>query len=144
MTKEAEKEFHTEIAMNLQKEEAFFNLGLLYFQEKDYPDAIKSWDSTVAINPKNADAYNNLGASCLNFKNDNASALVYFEKSLELNPDNTQGCINILVCAQNTHNEGLLVKYINMLVKKGMSIADIKAKGITVSDELLKKINSAQ
>lgn len=139
---DAEKEFNTEIALNLQKEEALFNLGMLYFQNKDYDKAITAWDSTVSINPKNINAYNNLGVCYLNFKKDNAKSTSYFEKTVELDPNYTQGYINLLVCAQNSNNEASMIKYIRVLLGKGMSINDIKAKGINIPDELVQKINA--
>jgi tetratricopeptide (TPR) repeat protein len=139
---DAEKEFQTEIALNLQKEDAFFNLGMLYFQNKDYDKAITSWDSTVAINPKNADAYNNMGVCYLNFKKDNTKGMTYFEKAIELNPGYTQGYFNILVCAQNNNDEQTMIKYIRVLLDKGTTIDDIKAKGINITDALLQKVNA--
>lgn len=139
---DAAKEFNMEIALNLQKEEAYFNLGMLYFQNKDYDNAIVSWDSTVSINPKNVDAYNNIGVCYLNFKKDNTKGMTYFEKAVELNPDYTQGYFNILVCAQNNNDEQSLIKYTRILLDKKVSINDIKAKGINISDELLQKINA--
>lgn len=142
MRSEAMKEFNTEISMNLQKEEAFFNLGILYFQNKDYANAIKNWDSTVSINPSNADANNNLGVCYLNFKGDYKTAKTYFEKTVEVSPNYTQGYFNLLVCAQNMKDEESLVKYIRILLDKGTAIDDIKAKGITVTDEMVKKINA--
>lgn len=66
MPGDAEKEFNTEIALNLQKEEAYFQLGLLYFNNKDYDRAMTEWDSTISIDPKNTDAYNNIGVCYLN------------------------------------------------------------------------------
>lgn len=142
MSSEAEAEYKTEISLNLAKEEAFLNLGIVYFNDKKYEKAISAWDSTVAINPKNADAYNNLGASYLNFKQDSKKAMPYFEKAVELSPDFTQGYINILVCAQNSNDEQATIKYTRILLDKGTSINDIKAKGINYSDALLKKINA--
>ena len=139
---DAAKEFNMEIALNLQKEEAFFNLGMLYFQNKDYDRAITCWDSTVSIDPKNADAYNNIGVCYLNFKKDNTKGMTYFEKAVELNPNYTQGYFNILVCAQNNNDEQSMIKYTRILLDKGTSINDIKAKGINISDALLQKINA--
>lgn len=142
MPADAEKEFNTEIALHLQKEEAFFNLGMLYYQNKDYNNAILSWDSTISINPKNADALNNVGVCYLNFKADNNQAKGYFEKALEINPNYTQGYFNVLACAQNTNDEETLIKYIRILLDKGTAIDDIRAKGIRISDALLQKINA--
>jgi hypothetical protein len=139
---DAEKEFNTEIGLNLQKEEAFFNLGMLYFQNKDYDRAITAWDSTISINPKNINAYNNLGVCYLNLKQDNDKALIYFEKSVELDPNYTQGYYNILICSQNKNDEQAIIKYTRILLDRGTSINDIKAKGINISDALLQKINA--
>ena len=142
MPGDAEKEFNTEIALNLQKEEAYFQLGLLYFNNKDYDRAMTEWDSTISIDPKNTDAYNNIGVCYLNSRKDNTKALTYFEKAVELNSNYTQGYLNIMVCAQNNNDEQSIIKYARILLDKGVSINDIKAKGINISDELLQKINA--
>ncbi len=142
MQAEAKKEFNTEITLNLQKEEAFFNLGILYFQDKDYQTAIKDWDSTIAINPKNADAYYNTGAAYLNTTGPTKSAETCFEKAVEINPNYTQAYFNILSCAQSLNDQDALVKYIRALLDKGTSADDIRAKGINITEELAKKINA--
>ncbi len=142
MTHEAEDEFNTEIKLNLVKEEAYFNLGMLYYQNKDYAKAITALDSTISIGPKNADAYSYLGVIYANFKKDFGKGKTYFEKVVELNPNFTEGYMNILVCAQNSNDEQSLIKYTRILLDKGTSIADIRAKGINISDDILKKINA--
>ncbi|HTA26416.1 MAG TPA: hypothetical protein VK809_01415, partial [Bacteroidia bacterium] len=142
MPAEAKKEFNTEIALNLQKEEAFFNLGILNFQDKDYGNAIKDWDSTISINPKNADACYNMGIAYLNAKGNTKTAETCFEKAVEINPNYTLAYYNVLSCAQNLNDRESLIKYIRILLDKGISIDDIKAKGITVTDDLLKKVNA--
>jgi Tfp pilus assembly protein PilF len=87
---------------------------------------------------------NNTGVCYLNFKNDAARAKQYFEKTLEVNPDFMQAYINLLVCAQNSNDETTQLKYLRILLKKGVSVNDIRARGVKLSDELLQKINAQQ
>jgi lipoprotein NlpI len=139
---DAEKEFHTEIALNLQKEEAYFSLGVVYFGVKDYDNAIASWDSTLSINPNNTNAYNNIGVCYLNYKKNNATAASYFAKAVSVDPNYVQGYLNLIVCAQNMNNEQDVIKYARILLGKGVTLDAIKAKGVTISDEMLQKINA--
>jgi len=139
---EAVKEFQTELSMGLQKEEAFFYMGMLYYQNKNYDSAITAWDSTLKIDSKNGDALNNLGVCYLNYKKDYGKAKIYFEKAVEIEPDYTDAYYCLLACAQNTNDEETLIKYTRILLDKGISLNDIKAKGITIPDELLQKINA--
>lgn len=142
MNGEAEKEFKKEIALNLQKEEAYIHLGMIYFNNRDAARAINCFDSTLILNPSNADAYGNLGCCYLNFKNDSKKAQELFVKALELNPDNTGAYINILIAAQNNKDEETLIKYAKVALKKGLNINEIRAKGIIIPDDIMKKINS--
>ncbi len=152
--KDAEIEFNTEIAMNLQKEEAFLNLGVLYFQAKDYENAVKAMNNVLLINPNNADALNNLGVYLLYFKKDYNQAISYFVKVLNLDLDYRQAYINFVICAQNFNRKDVIVKYQRILldnrndpytwvmVDKGMSLSEIQAKGINMSANLLKQVNA--
>lgn len=142
MPAEAEQEFKTEIALNLRKEEAFFNLGLLYYHTRQYGNAISAWDSTITINPKNMDALNNLGICYENYKNDPGQAKLYFEKALQTDSNFLQAYYNLLFCAQNSKDEATVVKYTRILLSKGVPVSDIKAHGINLSDALLQKINA--
>jgi len=144
MPADAEKEFKMEIGLSLQKEEAFFNLGLLYYNRKEFANAITSWDSTLAINPKNSDAMNNIGVCYLNFDHLQGKAAQYFEKVIQINPDFMQAYYNLLACAQSMNDETILIKYTRILLSKGVSVNDIKARGINLSDALLQKINAQQ
>jgi tetratricopeptide (TPR) repeat protein len=115
---------------------------MLYFQNKDYDAAIQAWDSTITLNPSNADAHNNLGVCYQNYKKDNKKAQEYFTNSVKLNPDYTQGYYNLLICAQNNSDKKSLVTYTKILLHKGASINDIKARGISISDDLMKLITA--
>jgi len=151
---DAEKEFNTEIVLNLQKEEAFLNLGILYFRQKDYENAVKSMNSVLGINPNNLDALNNLGVYLSYIKKDYAQAMPYFIKVLSVDPNYEQAYINVMICAENRNNEQLMLKnqrilldnrndpYTWVVVQKGMPAGDLRAQGISVSDKLMKKIDS--
>lgn len=127
-------------AYRTQKENAYFQLGLKYFQIREADKAIRCFDSVSAINPANADAFNNLGACYMNFKHDSRKAQAYFIKSVEINPALTQSYIYILLCAGNNKDDDSFIKYAKLLLDKGMTINEIEAKGITIPDKIMKKI----
>lgn len=140
--KEAEQEFNTEISLNLEKEEAYFQLGVLYIQINAYDKSLHAWENVIALNSKNADAYNNMGVCYINSNIDIKKAQECFEKSVELNPDNIQGYFNVLICAQRNNDNGAFFKYLKLLLQKGINSNDIKAKGINIPEDMLKKIIS--
>lgn len=119
-----------------------YDRGMYFYQLKDFVKAIVALDSAIAINPKQYLAYNTLGVYFHNYRHDDDSAKEYFEKAIKINPDYTPSYINLLACAQTENDEQSFIKYIRILFNKGMSISDIKAKGINVPDEVLQKINA--
>ena len=44
-------EYKKEIEINPYYDNAYYNLGLLYWQEKRYDEAISNWKKTLEINP---------------------------------------------------------------------------------------------
>lgn len=142
MLNEAEQEFENEITLHLSKEEAYFNLGMLYLQMKDYDKSIHAWECVIAINPKKSDAYDNLGVCYINSGKDTKKAQELFAKAVELNPDFIQAYINFLISAQKNKDEESFIKYAKILISKGIGINDMKAKGINIPEDFMKKISS--
>ena len=72
---------------NFSKEEIdLVEMGKFYFISGKYDEAIEEFEKVVKINPKNADAYFNIGM-VKEAKNDSSGAKKMYEKTLEIIPD---------------------------------------------------------
>src|SRR5437879_3738437 len=58
----AKQHFSTATKLNPGRPDAWYNYGVLLFQERNYEDAAKAFHQAVTINPDYAEAHNNLGA----------------------------------------------------------------------------------
>ncbi|MBI5574642.1 MAG: tetratricopeptide repeat protein [Elusimicrobia bacterium] len=72
---------------NFSKEEIdLIEMGKFYFISGKYDEAIEEFEKVIKINPKNADAYFNMGI-VKEAKNDSSGAKKMYEKTLEIIPD---------------------------------------------------------
>jgi tetratricopeptide (TPR) repeat protein/peroxiredoxin len=74
---------------------AWFNLGTVYLNKKQYPAARKCLLEAVRLDPHDADAWNNLGLISGEQQN-YEEALQEFQKSARANPDNTLAVQNMM------------------------------------------------
>lgn len=142
MLNEAKKAFHKEIDLKFQQDHAYFQLGMIYYNEQKSDSAIWAWEKTISLNSAYLDAYNNLGVCYLNFRNDRLKAEEYWNKTIQINPDYVQGYLNLMLLCQNKKDENCLLNYLRILLKKGVSVDDIRNRGINISNEMLSKANS--
>lgn len=137
----ATKEFQKELAINPSDAESYFQLGMVYYQQQQMDSAIYAWEKTISLNPNNLDAFSNLGVCYLNFKKNFSKAEEYWNKTLRLNPNYLQAYFNLMILCQTKGDENCMLNYLRAAIKKGISIQEIKNKGIIISDELLSKVN---
>ncbi len=64
---------------------AYNNLGVIYFNRKDYGNAIFTFEKGLQANPNNAGMYENLGAAFYNL-NRFDSCIYYYQKALLIDP----------------------------------------------------------
>ena len=69
-------------------------LGNLYFDAERYPESVKWYEASLAIDPKNADVSTDLGVSYY-YTNQTDRALAQFAQSLQINPSHTKTMLNI-------------------------------------------------
>ncbi len=69
-------------------------LGNLFFDAGRYPDAIKWYGESLALNPKDVDVSTDLGVSYY-YNNDPDRAIAQLETSLKLNPSHTKTLLNM-------------------------------------------------
>ncbi|WP_289354932.1 tetratricopeptide repeat protein [Paenibacillus sp. S-12] len=60
-TEEALKSFETAVKVEPDSEDAYFYLGVYYFQERNYIQAIKCYEKSLSIDSEQAEAHLNLG-----------------------------------------------------------------------------------
>jgi hypothetical protein len=136
---DAKNEFLKEIKLNLQKDEAYFQLGMVHYNEQKIDSSIYDWNRVIEINPNNMDAYNNIAVVHLNFKNDYSTAKRFWENAIGINPKYFQGYINLMLSAQNLKDSDGLLKYFKSALANGMTLDEIKSKGVVVTQEMLLK-----
>jgi tetratricopeptide (TPR) repeat protein len=73
------------ISHNANDGKAPYYLGNLWYDKRQYDDAIDCWEKSVAINETFATAHRNLGIAYFNKRNDFQKALQHFEKAFILN-----------------------------------------------------------
>lgn len=72
------------------KLQTLYQIGLNYYQEKDYERAIECWEGAVFFDPENHRAFSYMGlAYCEMGRIDDG--IRYFEKSLEIDPEYSKG-----------------------------------------------------
>jgi tetratricopeptide (TPR) repeat protein len=133
----AKREFKKEVELNMQKDESYFQLGMAYYQEQKMDSALMCWDEVTKLNPANADAYSNLGVIYFNFRKDYAKATEVWERALALNPKYFQVYINLMMICQVQKDEACMITHLKAALANGMSVEEIRSKGIAVSDQQL-------
>jgi len=83
--REARKNFSRAVKTDHNHSDAYNNLGVVYYEQRDYGKAIKSYEKAVSLNAW-ASYYSNLGAAYFAKKQFDKAALSY-SKALELDPD---------------------------------------------------------
>ncbi len=136
----AKAEFKKEIALDLNREEAYFQLGMVHYQSQKMDSALYCWEEALKINPSNVDAISNAAVVYFNVKKDNDKAQQLWEKALSLNPRYTQLYINLMMICQNKNDEACMLKHLKAALSYGMTVEEIRSKGINVSDPLLSKL----
>jgi cytochrome c-type biogenesis protein CcmH/NrfG len=69
-------------------------IGNMYFDAERYPDSVKWYEASMAIDPKNPDVSTDLGVSYY-YTNQTDRALQQFARSLQINPSHTKTMLNI-------------------------------------------------
>jgi tetratricopeptide (TPR) repeat protein len=83
--RDARKNFEHAVKLDRTHSDAYNNLGVVYYQQRNYGKAIKNYEKATALNPW-ASYYSNLGAAYFAKKQFEKAALNY-AKALELDPD---------------------------------------------------------
>ncbi|MGB9072196.1 MAG: tetratricopeptide repeat protein [Terriglobales bacterium] len=84
--REARKTFEQALKADRNYANAYANLGVVYYQDRNYGKSIKFYDKAIALQPDTAVFYNNRGAAYFNKKQYEKASLDY-AKALELDPD---------------------------------------------------------
>jgi len=127
--------FEKSIHFDPESEQAHFQLGTLFMEQKDYARAIESYENVIELNPKFADTFFNLGFIYAVSK-DYARAEGMFSRVVELAPDYLDEALFNLALVQNKQG------------KKDESMANLeRAVSINPENELaqnyLKKMQEA-
>ena len=94
---------------NPESEDAYYNIGLCYLNEKKYDEAIQKFNKVISINPEYSLGYYCLGL-CYEKTNNQNSALSNYQKFVSLTDDSgLKKIVNdkIKILNQNTANTEL-------------------------------------
>src|ERR1035437_9956915 len=140
MLEDAKREFHKEIDLNLGKEEAYFQLGMVYYQSQKTDSALYCWEEALKINPSNVDAMSNAAVVYFNVKKDVTKAKQLWENAVSLNPKYFQVYVNLMMLCQNKNDDECKLTYLRAALINGMQLGEIRSKGIVVTDQLLARV----
>lgn len=103
-------DFKNAIRLDANYLNAHMSLGNIYGDNlKEYDLARTEYRKVIEIEPNNAFAYNNIGATYKNQK-DYATAIQYFEKALNIDPNYYLACYNMGYSYEMLHKYDLAVK----------------------------------
>ncbi len=83
----AHEYYQKAIVINPNFRQAYFNLANLYFQQKQWDEAVNYYHVAIGIEPNISNYYNNLGQTLTKLKRWNEAAIAY-QKAIDINPDN--------------------------------------------------------
>src|SRR5262249_53549988 len=84
--KEARRSFNRAIKLDHDHSDAYNNLGVVYYQQRDFGKAIKAYEKAASINPEAASYYSNLGAAYF-AKRQFEKAAYNYSKAMQIDPD---------------------------------------------------------
>jgi tetratricopeptide (TPR) repeat protein len=88
-TDEAKSDFRASIGLDAENGDACFNMGLIYFDEGDYPRALRYLTRAVEISPTDGQFLTELGHLYLELDRE-SEALKLFQRAFETNPGDPQ------------------------------------------------------
>jgi Flp pilus assembly protein TadD len=91
--------------------EIFYNLSLIYKNLGQFNDALAYADSSIKLNPKDYNGYNNKGCALVGLKK-YTLAIPEFQRSIDLNPKFIWAYKNIGACYVNTNQNQTAIKYL--------------------------------
>jgi tetratricopeptide (TPR) repeat protein len=103
---EAIRYFDTLIKLDPRNGEFYYRRGFSYdmiYKKPELKEAIEDYLKSIELGYEKADSYYNLGLSYL-FEED-STALFYFEKSLEINPNNHKVIVLLEQCKKRLRNK---------------------------------------
>ncbi len=124
---------------------AYNNLGMLYFQQRDFPKAAAILEKGLKVNPGMASAQALLGISLYETA-DYAGARPHLEAALRANPDDNNAELILVNCLTKTGDFDLAAKHLQQLTKrqpKSQQAWYLLGKVyIQLSEQALEKVNA--
>jgi tetratricopeptide (TPR) repeat protein len=77
-------------AVNPKDARALYYLGNLWYDKRQYDDAVAAWEGAAQRDPSFPTVFRNLGIAYYNKRNDAEKALDFYEKSFRLNPSDAR------------------------------------------------------
>jgi tetratricopeptide (TPR) repeat protein len=113
-------------ALNVFDARAPFYLGNLWYDKKQYKEAIGQWELSVKRDDSFSIAFRNLGLASFNKRNDKAKALQYYEKAFALDPSDARVLMEL----------DQLRKRLNMAVDDRLRLLEQHMELVALRDDL--------
>ena len=87
----------------------FYNLGVAFFNNQKYEEAIVNFKKALNLNPNLLHAYNYIG-NALQERKQFDEAITYYQKAIQINPDDPTAYMNLGILYQNIkqHDESII------------------------------------
>ncbi len=118
---------------------AYFNRGLLYFQDEAYEKAKLDFETTVKISPKDAEAFENLASTLFQIKQ-YKKAKDNYDKAIQLNPYSSDLFLNRAICKSILQDKSAVQDFIKALEINARNTDALRCYG----DYLLDKKDNKQ
>ena len=115
-TAQAVAQYTEAVNLNPNHQNAWYRLGVIYAQTKQFPQAIDAWQHYVKATNGAAAAYGNLGY-CYELSGDRASAETAFQKGVQRDPHNVQCRMNYGLMLARAGREKEAVEHLQAVLK---------------------------
>ncbi len=105
---------------------AYYYLGCLWYDKRQYKEAIDCWERSIKISDSLPAAYRNLGIAYFNKMNDKQKALQYFEKAFALNTNDARILMEL----------DQLYKRLNKSAVERLEFLELHLKQVLLRDDL--------
>ena len=130
-----------EMERSENREEAYFLLAKMYFQEQNIDSSLYFLKRVVDLNPGNIDALNSMGVLYFKHKMDYTSAEHAWSKVLSIDSKYYQMYVNLMMNCQAKNDENCLLNWLRAALSAGMTLEEIRSKGILLTDQQAAKVN---
>jgi D-alanyl-D-alanine carboxypeptidase len=115
------------ISIDPDKADAYFNMGNVYSDQKNYSQAISAYQKAISIDPDYADAYYNMGVAYAE-QGKYSAAITAFQQAISIKPDFAEAYYNMGFAYYGLGNETQLISCLQKAARLGDTDAQEQLK----------------